>query len=224
MIKNGEWCWPDDWYDRFPMVTSMVDPKVNSLSADKIVWKDKDNEWETFSVSNANKSLSPEWPDVPWWKMFSDQVWDKAKNMVNIRSNTNNWIDIVQEVNDMGNGNSIGSIIRRLVFAASVYSIWQERNARIFKDERKRSEDVYNQMIETVKCKLLNLIVKESTNVRDVEKRWEMALLGSINTIDMEDRKDIHEGECFLASDVFSSTCISFNSEDAATVLLVQLD
>ncbi|GKE03962.1 hypothetical protein Tco_1395980 [Tanacetum coccineum] len=234
MIQNGKWCWPNDWYERFPMVTSMVDPNVNNISVDKMVWKDKDGEWETFSVSIANKSLSPERPDVPWWKLFSNQVWDKVQSMANVKSTTSDWTKIVQDMTDMGNGNSIRSVIRRLIFAASVYCIWQERNARIFKDERKRCEDVYNMMIETVKCKLLNLTVKESLNLiggqlkswsdkgvfgirswrREVcvswcwNKDWFIFLMSNLWDA-MEDRLDMYKGLCFYPSDAFNSMSLS---------------
>ncbi|GJY20379.1 hypothetical protein Tco_0392945 [Tanacetum coccineum] len=117
MIKNGKWCWPEEWYERFPMITSIDVSKFNSLTADKIIWKDNDGEWDKFSVNVANTTLCPDRPDVPCEDLlhlffkceFSCQVWEKAKTIANIRSFTSNRSEIVQEVNNMGNGNSIGS-------------------------------------------------------------------------------------------------------------------
>ncbi|GJX10682.1 retrovirus-related pol polyprotein from transposon TNT 1-94 [Tanacetum coccineum] len=54
---------------------------------------------------------------------FSNQVWDKAKSMANVKSTTSDWTEIVQDMTDMGNRNNIGSVIRRLIFAVSVYCI-----------------------------------------------------------------------------------------------------
>ncbi|GJX87559.1 hypothetical protein Tco_0339573 [Tanacetum coccineum] len=135
---------------------------------------------------------------------FSNQVWDKAKSMANVKSTTSDWTEIVQDMTDMGNRNNIGSVIRRLIFAASVYCIWQERNARIFKDERKRYEDVYNMMIETVKCKLLNLTVKESLHLIGGQlKSWSDKGVFGIRRLDM------YKGLCFYPSDAFNSMSLS---------------
>ncbi|GKD44319.1 hypothetical protein Tco_1268964 [Tanacetum coccineum] len=41
------------------------------------------------------------------------------------------------------NGYNIWSVVRRLVFAASVYCLWQERNSRIFRDEKKYLEKLW---------------------------------------------------------------------------------
>ncbi|GJX38684.1 RNA-directed DNA polymerase, eukaryota, reverse transcriptase zinc-binding domain protein [Tanacetum coccineum] len=73
---------------------------------------------------------------------------------------------------NVGNGNNIRSVVRRLVFAASVYNIWHERNRRIFKDVKSSSEEVYKHIMDTVKNKLLGITVKESCAVRDAERKW----------------------------------------------------
>ncbi|GKE18702.1 hypothetical protein Tco_1426279 [Tanacetum coccineum] len=152
MIQNGKWCWPNDWYERFPMVTSMADPNVNNMSVDKMVWKDKDGEWETFFVSIANKSLSPERPDVSWWKLFSNQVWDKAKSMANFKSTTSDWTEIVQDMTDMGNGNNIRSVIRRLIFAATIYCIWDTKYDKNASSGWKSILELRNKMRKHISC------------------------------------------------------------------------
>lgn len=53
------------------------------------------------------------------------------------------WDQIVSEFVRCFNGNFIGSVIRRLALAASVYLIWQERNNRIFREEQRSSEHLF---------------------------------------------------------------------------------
>ena len=60
----------------------------------------------------------------------------------------------------------------RLCFAACVYSLWYERNCRIFRDEKKEPDDVAKSILENVKLKLMSLKVKNSVAVRIVEKEW----------------------------------------------------
>nr|GEZ74611.1 RNA-directed DNA polymerase, eukaryota, reverse transcriptase zinc-binding domain protein [Tanacetum cinerariifolium] len=59
-------------------------------------------------------------------------------------------------------------------FGCKAVKLSYERNSRIFIDERKKSEEVYQSMIETVKCKLLSLTVKESIIVRNMERIWDV--------------------------------------------------
>ena len=58
-----------------------------------------------------------------------------------------------------------------------LYSVWQERNAKLF-GESKRSEDEISQMIvETVKMKLMTLKVKDTLAVKKVERSWNIVLI-----------------------------------------------
>ncbi|PWA96887.1 Zinc finger, C2H2-type matrin (chloroplast) [Artemisia annua] len=83
------------------------------------------------------------------------------------------WNDIVDEFASQANGNSIGSVIRRLRLAASIYLLWQERNCRIFRGEKRGWEEFYNLCYETViRLRLLSLKVKPSKAVYIAQKNW----------------------------------------------------
>ncbi|GKD46818.1 hypothetical protein Tco_1271463, partial [Tanacetum coccineum] len=58
--------------------------------------------------------------------------------------------------------NNIWSIIRRLVCAAAVYFVWQERNKRMFGEEKRDSEELIKIVTESVTMKLMGLKVKDS--------------------------------------------------------------
>ncbi|GJV20578.1 putative reverse transcriptase domain-containing protein [Tanacetum coccineum] len=86
---------------------------------------------------------------------FSSRVWDRLKvftGLPNIPSDLN---DIVECIKHVASSLSIRSVVCKLVFAASCYFIWQERNGRLFK-KIKRSQDQIFELIKTnVRIKLL---------------------------------------------------------------------
>nr|GFC44858.1 reverse transcriptase zinc-binding domain-containing protein [Tanacetum cinerariifolium] len=72
--------------------------------------------------------------------------------------------------------NNIWSILRRLVFGVVVYDIWQERNARVFGKDARKAEVLFKEIMETLKLKLMNMMVKESKEVNSVELIWDIKL------------------------------------------------
>ena len=73
-------------------------------------------------------------------------------------------------------GSNIGSIIKRLGLAASVYLIWQERNYRMFKGEKRGWEELYKTFEETIRLRLLSLKVKPSRAVYITQLNWNVKL------------------------------------------------
>ena len=62
---------------------------------------------------------------------YAKSFWEKVLNKLG------SWNGIVRYFDNQIYGNNIGSIIKRLGLAASVYMIWQERNYRMFKGEKR---------------------------------------------------------------------------------------
>ncbi|GKB68906.1 N-acetyltransferase 9-like protein [Tanacetum coccineum] len=71
---------------------------------------------------------------------------------------------------------NIWSIVRRIILNAAVYYIWQERNNRIFKQEKRDTEIMANLIRETAMMKLIGLKVKDSVTVNEVERRWQIQM------------------------------------------------
>ncbi|GKD40802.1 hypothetical protein Tco_1261009 [Tanacetum coccineum] len=86
--------------------------------------------------------------------------------MMQFQSSATNWVEIIDELADKQNGNSIWSIVRRLCLAATVYAIWRERNCRIFREEACSWEVVLEKICETVRLKLMGLKVKNTVVVQ----------------------------------------------------------
>ena len=70
----------------------------------------------------------------------------------------------------------MGSITRRLCLAESVYMVWNERNKRLFKDERRSVEALFKCFCDTIKMRLATLKMKYSKAVSDTEKVWDIKL------------------------------------------------
>nr|GEU70676.1 hypothetical protein [Tanacetum cinerariifolium] len=137
------------------------DLKVNADVEDKIIWKDRNEKSMTFSVSMANTDMNTQNP-----------MYHGGRGIADIKDNNLDLMNIIQALIDARNGNNIKSVTRRLVFAASVYSICQERNGRIFRDVKMSCDDVCIIIVDMVKNKLLGLTVKDSSVVRDIERKW----------------------------------------------------
>ncbi|GKA74776.1 RNA-directed DNA polymerase, eukaryota, reverse transcriptase zinc-binding domain protein [Tanacetum coccineum] len=66
------------------------------------------------------------------------------------------------------------NVVDKLLLAATVYYVWQERNKRIFKAE-KRSVDAISKLIkDCVKSKLMSIQVKKSKCVINLCRKWEL--------------------------------------------------
>ena len=72
---------------------------------------------------------------------------------------SNDWKEVIRWLIKLPNVRSIWIIIQNLVFNAAIYSIWAERNRRLFKNESQIWENVASDIIKNVRLKLFNLKV-----------------------------------------------------------------
>lgn len=85
-----------------------------------------------------------------------DASWDGIENrMIMKKANGNVW-----------------SAVQRLLWAASVYYIWNERNNRLFKGTKNSVDVIVNQIISVVKGKLSGLKMTSSRNVEVMRQLW----------------------------------------------------
>ncbi|GJV12806.1 hypothetical protein Tco_1354347 [Tanacetum coccineum] len=106
---------------------------------------------------------------------FSKVIWKELNQMLNVRL-SDSWELIINDMIALPMNNNIWSIIRRLVIAAAVYYVWQERNDRLFKNEKRKSETIISTVKESIRLKLMGMRVKESRTVNEVEKIWNVKI------------------------------------------------
>ncbi|GJY90847.1 RNA-directed DNA polymerase, eukaryota, reverse transcriptase zinc-binding domain protein [Tanacetum coccineum] len=107
---------------------------------------------------------------------YSMKIWIELKKKINMEEVNNDWENILNRVTDMACNNSIRSVLRRVVLAACVYYIWDERNKRLFGNQKRNHEALMQLIINNIRMKLVSLKVKNSIQVSTVSKEWQVTM------------------------------------------------
>ena len=78
---------------------------------------------------------------------YSKNVWTEFESMKALKQLPSSWKDTILALVNWFPNKSIVSIVGKLVFGAMVYYIWQERNKRLFSQE-KRNEKTLTEIIK----------------------------------------------------------------------------
>ncbi|GJR54006.1 hypothetical protein Tco_1404527 [Tanacetum coccineum] len=151
--------WLGEWIAKYLVLNLHQIIQIDQRKDDSTVWRSKNGNERNYVCK------------------FSEVLWNKVMNKIEIPTIIRNWKEIVDDFSDMYCGNSINSIIRRLSLDACVYLLWQERNYRIFKNERRTVEDLFNSHNETIRMRLMSLKAKQSQAVISVQKRWNVTMM-----------------------------------------------
>ncbi|KAJ9535293.1 hypothetical protein OSB04_un001605 [Centaurea solstitialis] len=84
------------------------------------------------------------------------------------------WAELVEELSKYNYGRSIWSVVHRLVFAAGVYFLWQERNNRRYGENHRSVVVLARQVLELIKLKLMGLKVKNNDQTKRVAIIWDL--------------------------------------------------
>ncbi|GKE22308.1 RNA-directed DNA polymerase, eukaryota, reverse transcriptase zinc-binding domain protein [Tanacetum coccineum] len=160
LVVNGKWKWPEDCFILWLAIQ------------DRLMTQDKLRQWGNQALSRCCLCLN-DFEDLKhlfFQCSFAKAVWRKAMNMTEIKDFEHDWGKILQTLINDGNSNNINSFVRRLIFGASVYSIWAERNRRIFQD-KKLNDDVFKRIVDVVKGRILGLTVKDINAIKKMEEK-----------------------------------------------------
>ncbi|PWA92677.1 ulp1 protease family, C-terminal catalytic domain-containing protein [Artemisia annua] len=89
---------------------------------------------------------------------------------------TDSWSEILPLMVKLSSNKSIMSILRRIVVAAYVCYIWNERNKKIFTNMRRNCQELLSIITNIIRMKLVSLTVKESKQVDRVSREWQMSM------------------------------------------------
>ncbi|GKC61007.1 RNA-directed DNA polymerase, eukaryota, reverse transcriptase zinc-binding domain protein, partial [Tanacetum coccineum] len=101
---------------------------------------------------------------------YSKEIWMYFKKKMGNSGFSDRWDDLEEQYANKECNNSIGSILRRITLALTVYHIWKERNTRIFKNEVVDVKILLKIIADDIKLQLMGLKVKNSVNVQKVAK------------------------------------------------------
>ncbi|GJU99542.1 reverse transcriptase zinc-binding domain-containing protein [Tanacetum coccineum] len=126
--------------------------------------QDKIIKW--YPEKQVSRPLCEECPDSHEHLFFkcpySMKIWNELKKKINVEEVNNDWENILNRVTDMACNNSMRSVLRRVVLAACVYYIWDERNKRLFGNQKRNHEALMQLIINNIRMKLVSLKVKNS--------------------------------------------------------------
>jgi hypothetical protein len=69
VVIRGEWVWPVEWKDRFPVLFETPPPLLISSRVDRVLWKTNAGATVPFSVKAVWMDLIEECPVVSWYKL-----------------------------------------------------------------------------------------------------------------------------------------------------------
>ncbi|GKC65566.1 hypothetical protein Tco_1098164 [Tanacetum coccineum] len=101
------------------------------------------------------------------------------------------WHDILDTMSKIPCNKSIMSILRRIVLAACVYDIWNERNSKLYGNGKKSYKDLLKTTVNSLRMKLASLTVRNSSRVTEVSKQWQVIMnIRKEREIILEEYKD----------------------------------
>ncbi|PWA80391.1 reverse transcriptase domain, Reverse transcriptase zinc-binding domain protein [Artemisia annua] len=103
---------------------------------------------------------------------YSRRLWERLKPMALLNSISNNWASIISGVTNRPAVNKIWSVIQRLVFGASIYFVWQERNMRYHQHKVREVDVLFDLIVETVRMKVRGLNLKSTNDVIKASGIW----------------------------------------------------
>lgn len=106
--------------------------------------------------------------------LFSSQVWNSLKLFAGFGSMPSLLDAIVQFLIPMAKSRSVRSVVSKILFAATSYVIWQERNNRIFRKQKRSEAQVVDFIKSTIRLKLLTCRFKKTVSVKDLLRVWKL--------------------------------------------------
>ncbi|XP_022020017.1 uncharacterized protein LOC110920089 [Helianthus annuus] len=103
---------------------------------------------------------------------FSSQVWCSVRNKGGMASVGSKWDTIVAWLSSRASSKSAINFVSRIVVATTAYIVWQEQNARLFKNHARPPDVLCEIILATVRYKLMGLKFKHTVRVRSLLDDW----------------------------------------------------
>ncbi|GJV44559.1 RNA-directed DNA polymerase, eukaryota, reverse transcriptase zinc-binding domain protein, partial [Tanacetum coccineum] len=192
MIVDGNWIWPREWYDKYPVLRNVQCPTITQNLEDKVLWLTREGNLVPYSTKAVWKDLRGVWPimkwhHVVWFSQFNPKhafvMWMAIQGRLMTQYRIKVWkkddelrCPLCKKVAD-----SHKHLFYECVYSAKVwkemrqfmkldkdYESMVERNGRIFKSESRTEDELCCVIKENIKNKLMSLRVKRSSEVFEV--------------------------------------------------------
>ncbi|GJW07612.1 hypothetical protein Tco_1570035 [Tanacetum coccineum] len=107
-------------------------------------------------------------------QICSLKVWNKLRSLAGLTNANPSMDSIIQLILPFAGRKSSRSVISKLVLAAAAYFLWQERNNRLFRKEKRSIDQVVDCIINSVRLKLVSCRWKSSRAALDIIKVWKL--------------------------------------------------
>ena len=106
---------------------------------------------------------------------YSSRVWRVLKNKCNVSWGDRPWNEWVVLCSKELKRKNLGNYIKKLCFNVSVYSLWNERNGRIFRKEFKPEEIVIQEITNLVRNRIVSMKnIKRSNEDQGIMGEWKL--------------------------------------------------
>nr|GEW40904.1 RNA-directed DNA polymerase, eukaryota, reverse transcriptase zinc-binding domain protein [Tanacetum cinerariifolium] len=169
LVTSCEDNWHEGWINEYPILNQFGFPCIKD--GVKLSTQDRIAVWKPNEVMQCVfcKQCLDSIEHLFFTCIYSKNVWKELRLLsVNMPFSRRN---IMEELQRFPNNNNIWSIIRKLMFGAVAYYIWQERNNRVFRDEKIDEMTLVQIIKEIIQLRITGFAVKDSKAVKEVEAR-----------------------------------------------------
>ncbi|XP_071712926.1 uncharacterized protein [Rutidosis leptorrhynchoides] len=184
--------WPDYWPAKYPML-GIIQIPILSNERDELEWHGREGLIKIFSVCHVYETIRPTgnivyWFEVVWhsnciprhafilWLLMKQKLktQDKLKDWEIRPDQNHDWSIVATYIVGLVAKKSGAVLVAKLLFAAAVYFIWQEKNFRLFNHKRRSAKELFGVIYYSVRLKLLSVHFKESHQIQQLRIAWQL--------------------------------------------------
>ncbi|GJY29596.1 RNA-directed DNA polymerase, eukaryota, reverse transcriptase zinc-binding domain protein [Tanacetum coccineum] len=155
VVSNGEWSWPIECTTKYISIIPMGSKSFNCEDRFRMAYK------LSFSTTGrAKRRLQTQ-----------DLLRPLGSDLPNVIGSISVIVDVLIPI---AKRRSVRSVVVKLVVAACSYYIWQERNLRLFKNQKSTQAQVTDRVMSSIKLKLLSCSFKKSNDALLFKRLWEL--------------------------------------------------
>ncbi|GKE39016.1 retrotransposon gag domain, retroviral aspartyl protease [Tanacetum coccineum] len=160
--------------DKYPLLSSINLLNINPNAPDQLEWHNELGLSKPFFVAMVWSTIRPrkskvDWCNVVWFSSciphHAFNFWLVIKQRLKMQDKLARWDVLDLEPHE---------VLAKLVMAATAYFIWQERNGRLFKNNKRSVNQVIEVIFSSVRLKLLSCRFKKSKDGVYFAQLWSL--------------------------------------------------